>query len=87
MWCIYTGINFEHNGEILTGDMFFCAHGRALSIHGIPQASDPRRTPVATFDGLLYSENDWFSATDYDGVIELFPAAGPAYQPARGGIK
>ena len=75
MRCIYNGIDFEHNGEVMVGDMFFCAHCAALSIHGVPHASNPQCTPVATFDGLLYSENDRYSATDYDGVVELYPAA------------
>ena len=75
MRCIYTGIAFEHDGEIYAGDMFFCSRCEALSIHGIPHATNPQCTPVARFNGLLYDETGHYMATDYNGVIELLPPA------------
>ena len=76
MRCIYTGVEFEHNGEVFCGDMFFCGRCRSISIHGIPHSRHDRMKYItAKFDGLLFDETDRYMATDNDGIIELLPKA------------
>ena len=75
MKCVYTGMIFVcvDREATFTGDMFFCKHCKALSIHGIPESvlTPGRFEPAAIFCGLYYRESKTYIATDSGGTIDL----------------